>query len=108
MSPRAGGAKLSSVAPEFDHLADALDDDAGPIVQELRARLGAAPSDKDWLAITTAIAKATVAGLRRGAEECSEQIEEVLPEGRHISWDLDLDCTDLWEQRYGESAARTR
>lgn len=80
---------------------DALDDAAAPIGAELRDRLEQSPSESDWLAMTTAIAKATVAGLKRGAEEFAAQIEEVLPEGRHVSWDLELDCTDLWEQRYG-------
>ena len=92
------------MVPEFDHLADSLDDVATPISAELRARLEISLSEKDWLAITTAIAKATVEGLRRGANELSAQVEEAIPDGQQVSWDLDLDCTDLWAQRYGGAA----
>ncbi len=94
------------MAPEFDHLADSLDDAATPISEELKGRLERTPSEKDWLAITTAIAKATVEGLRRGAEELGEQVGEAIPEDREVSWNLDLDCTDLWAQRYGRTAEK--
>jgi hypothetical protein len=94
------------MAPEFDHLAESLDDATARITSELRARLECAPSEKDWLAISTAIAKATLEGLRRGAEEIGAQVDEAVPEGQEVSWNLDLDCTDLWAQRYGEASSR--
>ena len=43
------------MAPEFDHLNDALDEATVPIVAELRARLEVTPSEKDWVAIDTAL-----------------------------------------------------
>jgi len=92
------------VAPEFDHLAAALDDATAPIASELRERLDVVPSEKDWLAITTAIAKATVEGLRRGAQEFSEQVDEALPDESQLTWKLDLDCNDLWAERHGVRA----
>ncbi len=92
------------MAPEFDHLTDALDDATATICRELLTRLERAPTEKDRLAITTAIAKAAVEGLRRGAKELGAQLDEAIPEGQVVSWNLDLDCTDLWEQRYGEAA----
>jgi hypothetical protein len=93
------------MAPEFDHLASALDDATAPIYQQLRDRLETAPSEKDWLAISTAIAKGIAEGLRRGAGELSAQVEEALPAEREVHWELDLDCIDLWAERYGRSEA---
>jgi hypothetical protein len=89
------------MAPEFDHLSDALDEATVPIVAELRERLDNTPSEKDWLAIDTAVAKAAVLGVKRGARELSEQVEEAIPEDRELTFDLDLDCDDRWAQRYG-------
>lgn len=78
-----------------------MEEATAPICAELRARLREEPSREDWLAITTAIAKAALEGLRRGAAEVSDQVEETLPAGKHVSWDLDLSCNDLWAERYG-------
>ncbi len=94
------------MAPEFDHLAAALDDATLPICEELRARLDAELSEKDWLAVTTAIAKATIEGLRRGTNELAAQVDEALPAEKEVHWDLDLDCTDLWAERYGGAVRR--
>ncbi len=89
------------MAPEFDHLPTALEEAVAPIDAELRARLEHRPSERDWLAITTAIAKACVEGVRRGAGEFSEQVDEALPTDREVHWHLDLACNDLWAERYG-------
>ena len=68
------------MAPEFDHLGEALDEATVPIVAELRERLEITPSEKDWLAIDTALAKAALIGVRRGARELSEQVDEAIPD----------------------------
>ncbi len=88
------------MAPEYDHLCESLDEATVPIVAELRARLEVMPSEKDWIAIDTALAKAAVLGLKRGARELSEQVEEAIPEDRALTFDLDLDCEDRWASRY--------
>jgi hypothetical protein len=88
------------VAPEYDHLATAMEEATAPICSELRGRLRRAPIDEDWLAMTTAIAKAALEGLRRGADEFSDQVEETLPIGKHVYWQLDLVCNDLWAERF--------
>ncbi len=90
------------MAPEFDHLCESLDEATVPIVAELRARLEVTPSERDWIAIDTALAKAAVLGLKRGARELSEQVEEAIPEDRALTFDLDLelDCEDRWASRY--------
>ncbi|HXB16557.1 MAG TPA: hypothetical protein VNV44_12525 [Solirubrobacteraceae bacterium] len=92
------------MAPEYDHLCEALDEATVPIVAELRARLEVTPSEKDWLAIDTAVAKAAVIGVKRGAHELSEQVEEAIPDDGAVSYDVDLDCDDRWAQRYGRTA----
>ena len=89
------------MAPEFDHLCEALDEATVPIVAELRDRLETAPSEKDWLAIDTALAKAALIGVKRGARELSEQVDEALPDDREVTFDLELDCDDRWAKRYG-------
>lgn len=89
------------MAPEFDHLGEALDEATVPIVSELRERLESRPSEKDWIAIDTALAKAVLIGVRRGARELSEQLDEAIPEDRELRFDLELDCEDRWAQRYG-------
>jgi len=89
------------MAPEFDHLSDSLDEATVPIVAELRRRLEIKPSEKDWLAIDTALAKAAVVGVKRGARELSEQVDEAIPDDRELTFDLDLDCDDRWARRYG-------
>ncbi len=91
------------MAPEYDHLGEALDEATVPIVAELRARLEVTPSEKDWLAIDTAVAKAAVIGVRRGARELSEQVDEAIPDDGELSYDLDLDCDDRWAKRYGRT-----
>lgn len=96
------------MAPEFEHLAESLDEDTQSVGEELRARLDANPSDKDWLAITTALAKAAVIGLRRGAAEFSEQLDEALPADEHVEWHLDLECNDVWAHRYAQGVAAGR
>jgi hypothetical protein len=92
---------LEAMAPEFDHLNDALDEATVPIVAELRERLEIKPNEKDWLAIDTAVAKAAVVGVKRGARELSEQVDEAIPEDREVTFDLELDCDDRWAVRYG-------
>ena len=92
---------MRAMAPEFDHLSDALDEATVPIVAELRQRLDNKPSEKDWLAIDTAVAKAAVIGVKRGARELSEQVDEAIPEDRELTFDLELDCDDRWARRYG-------
>jgi hypothetical protein len=89
------------MAPEYDHLGEALDEATVPIVRELRDRLEVAPSDKDWLAIDTALAKAALIGVKRGARELSEQVDEAIPGDRELTFDLELDCEDRWAQRHG-------
>ena len=89
------------MAPEFDHLNDALDEATVPIVAELRERLEINLNEKDWLAIDTAVAKAAVVGVKRGARELSEQVDEAIPDDREVTFDLELDCDDRWAARYG-------
>ena len=89
------------MAPEFDHLGEALDEATVPIVAELRARLEVTPSEKDWIAIDTALAKAAVLGVKHGARELSEQVDEAIPPDRELTFDLELDCEDRWARRYG-------
>jgi len=91
------------MAPEYDHLCEALDEATVPIVAELRARLEVTPSEKDWLAIDTAVAKAAVIGVSRGARELSEQVGQAIPDDGAVSYDLDLDCDDRWAKRYGRA-----
>jgi hypothetical protein len=88
------------MAPEFDHLCESLDEATVPIVAELRARLEVTPSEKDWIAIDTALAKAAVIGVKRGARELSEQVDEAIPEDRAVTFNLELDCEDRWASRY--------
>jgi hypothetical protein len=88
------------MAPEFDHLSEALDEATVPIVAELRARLEVPPSEKDWIAIDTALAKAAVLGVKHGARELSEQLDEAIPSDRAVTFDLELDCDDRWAVRY--------
>ncbi len=88
------------MAPEFDHLSEALDEATVPIVAELRARLEVTPSEKDWIAIDTALAKAAVLGVRHGARELCEQVDEAIPPDREVTFDLELDCDDRWAVRY--------
>ena len=92
------------MAPEYDHLTEALDEATVPVVAELLERLEIKLSEKDWLAIDTAVAKAAVIGVRHGARELSEQVDEALPEDRELRYDLDLDCDDRWARRYGAIA----
>ena len=40
---------------QYDHLTDALDEATVPVVAELRERLEIKLSEKDWLAIDTAV-----------------------------------------------------
>ena len=89
------------MAPEFDHLCESLDEATVPIVAELRTRLEVTPSEKDWIAIDTALAKAAVIGVERGARELSEQVEEAIPPDRELTFDLELDCEDRWARRFG-------
>jgi hypothetical protein len=91
------------MAPEFDHLGEALDEATVPIVIELRERLEFKPSEKDWAAIDTALAKAVLVGVQRGARELSEQLDEAIPSDRELHFDLELDCEDRWAERYGIS-----
>jgi hypothetical protein len=89
------------MAPEFDHLSEALDEATVPIVAELRARLEIRLSEKDWIAIDTALAKAAVVGVEWGARELSEQVDEAIPEDRELTFNLELDCEDRWAGRFG-------
>jgi len=89
------------MAPEFDHLSEALDEATVPIVAELRDRLEVTPSQKDWVAIDTALAKAAVLGVKRGARELAEQVDEAIPEDREVTFELELDCEDRWASRFG-------
>ena len=89
------------MAPEFDHLSEALDEATVPIVAELRDRLEVTPSEKDWVAIDTALAKAAVLGVKRGARELAEQVDEAIPEDREVTFELELDCEDRWASRFG-------
>lgn len=89
------------MAPEFDHLCDSLDEATVPIVAELRKRLEVTPSEKDWIAIDTALAKAALIGVKRGARELSEQVDEAIPPDRELTFDLELDCEDRWATRFG-------
>ncbi len=89
------------MAPEFDHLGEALDEATVPIVAELRERLEVKLSEKDWVAIDTALAKAALVGVQRGARELSEQVDEAIPPDRELHFDLELDCEDRWAERYG-------
>jgi hypothetical protein len=72
-------------------------------VAELRARLEAELSGKDWLAVETAVAKAALTGVRHGARELSEQAEEALPADHQLTYKLDLDCDDRWAERFGRA-----
>jgi hypothetical protein len=91
------------MAPEYDHLCEALDEATVPVVAELRERLEVTLSEKDWIAIDTAMAKAAVIGVKRGARELSEQVDEAIPDDGAVSYDLDLACDDRWAQRYGRT-----
>ena len=89
------------MAPEFDHLSEALDEATVPVVAELRTRLEVRLSERDWIAIDTALAKAAVIGVKRGARELSEQVGEAIPSDRELTFNLELDCEDRWARRFG-------
>ena len=91
------------MAPEFDHIGEALDEATVPVVSELRERLEVGLSGRDWLAVETAVAKAALIGLQRGARELSEQVGEAIPADHQVTYDLDLDCEDRWAARYGRT-----
>ena len=83
-----------------DHLTKVLIDSARSIAVELWERLEIDPSEKDVLAISTAVEKAIVTGARAGVAEAAAQVQEALPEAK-VNLHQDIASTDEWAERYG-------
>jgi len=83
-----------------DHLMKVLMDSVQPIVREVHERLDAELSEKDLIAVSTAIAKSVVEGARAGVAEAAAQVQEALPDA-HIHLQQEISEYDEWAERYG-------
>jgi hypothetical protein len=91
-------------APERDHLHKAFPDAVAGITSEVYARLDAELSEKDAQAVTTAIEKAVVAGVRLGFIEAAAQLDESDAPVQITRFNLTVDVTDDWAERYSDGA----
>jgi hypothetical protein len=90
--------------PERDHLHKAFPDAVAGITSEVHARLDAELSEKDAQAVTTAIEKAVVAGVRLGFVEAAAQLDESDAPVQIARFNLTLDVTDDWADWYSDGA----
>jgi hypothetical protein len=84
-----------------DHLHKAFPDTVAGITSEVHARLDAELSEKDAQAVTTAVEKAVVAGVRLGFIEAGAQFDAPV---RITRFNLTVDVTDDWAERYSDGA----
>jgi hypothetical protein len=82
------------------NLTRVLTDEGGAIVRELSERLDAELSEKDVVAVSSAITRALLAGAQRGIAEATAQVIEQLP-GAEIKLHADVLQHDEWAERYG-------
>lgn len=87
-----------------DHLHKAFPDAVAGITSEVHARLDAELSEKDAQAVTTAVEKAAVAGVRLGFIEAAAQFDESDAPVRITRFNLTVDVTDDWAERYSDGA----
>lgn len=80
------------------HLEGVLLDTLLPIVDEVTARLEAELSERDMLAVETAVRKAAAEGVRLAALEVAAQAQQ---DGGMLTVDLDVEPADAWAERYG-------
>lgn len=81
-----------------------------PISEEMEARLEGDLSDRDMLAIRTAILKACAAGMHLGTVETTAQVIEQAPAGATVNLNNSpladrLTQLDLWAAEYGDGGS---
>jgi hypothetical protein len=76
-----------------------LADEASAIARELWARLEDELSDKDALAISTALTKAVIEGANRAIVDVTAQVTEQL--APQITMDPMAEVPDMWAEEYG-------
>jgi hypothetical protein len=91
-------------APERNHLHKTFPDAVAGITSEVHARLDAEMSEKDAQAVTTAIEKAVVAGVRLGFVEAAAQLDESDVPVHITRFNLTVDVTDDWAEQYSDGA----
>jgi len=85
------------------YLTDALIRELSGIIVELERRLEGAISDKDMVAITTAIMKAGIVGADQAAIDTAA---DLISKGINVTLDKPggaVDGADLWAEKYGDS-----
>jgi len=80
------------------YLTDAIDEAVAPIATELRTRLHGDLSERDAVAVHTAVLKAAMAGARLGA---SEVVASLVEQGKDVRLELRYEEIDEWRDRYG-------
>jgi hypothetical protein len=78
-----------------------LADEGGAILGEVVERLDADLSEKDLVAVATAITKALVVAANRGVAEATAQIAEQHPD-LELKLHHDVTQYDEWAERYGD------
>jgi hypothetical protein len=91
-------------APDRGHLQKVFPDAVAGITSEVYARLDAELSEKDAQAVTTAIEKAMVAGVRLGFGEAAAQVDESDAPVHVAGFKLTVDVTDDWAERHSDGA----
>ncbi len=91
-------------APLRDNLQKAFPGAVGGITTEVHTRLDVELSEKDAQAVTTAIEKAVVAGVRLGFVEAAAQVDESDAPVHIRRFNLTFDVTDDWAERYSNGA----
>ncbi len=75
-------------------------DDTVAIAREMWDRIEGEISEKDGVAISTAIVKAALAGVNRGLVDSAAQLAEKLP-GASVSVEPPAEVPDAWRKQYG-------
>jgi hypothetical protein len=84
-----------------DHLTRLVADDAGAIAREMWSRIEGDISEKDELAIGTAITKVAIASVRRASAEVAAQVAE---SGIQVQIQVGAqEAADEWAERYGQA-----
>jgi hypothetical protein len=100
---------------EIDEIEQLATEAVAPIDEELRQRLGSELTDKDSLALESALLKAFVNGMRAGAGEITERVIDNAaastgfgaagfgagPRTTANELDRELPRLDPWAERYG-------
>ena len=90
---------------EAERIVELAGESVAPIGQELRQRLAMELTDRESLAIDTALLKAFINGMRTGSAETAERIVDApgapIGFGGLEQLDPQLPWLDAWDDKYG-------